>query len=278
MVWIWNLPALATLASLEATQEVTVVLAEEADMAAMEEMAEHSRAEAAADTALLAGTQEVPMDAAAEAAEDMVGTAEMQGIVEQDMAQAVIHQAWVREAVADMVQRHPLLGQPLGVVEYVLFHGKGGGKKMKVFQVLNGRLHWLSPYKDLSQTVGLYAPNIRFIELPDDTKAREGWLFDEATGTASQPPAPEGWAYDEDTGTFYNIAEKAKGEKLLEIEEKKQSLTSTDYRIIKQVEAQLLGTALPYTPEEMTAFIKERQAERDRINELESELAQAEQQ
>ena len=149
---------------------------------------------------------------------------------------------------------------------------------MKVFQVWKGKLYWLTPYNSISQTVGRYTPETKFIELPDDTKAREGWLFDEATGTASQPPAPEGWAYDEDTGTFYNIAEKTKGEKLLEIEEKKQSLTSTDYRIIKQVEAQLLGTALPYTPEEMTAFIKERQAERDRINELESELAQAEQQ
>ena len=47
----------------------------------------------------------------------------------------------------------------------------------------------------------------------------------------------------------------------------KAQLESTDYKIIKCSEAQLVGEALPY---DIVALHAERQALRDRINELES--------
>ena len=47
----------------------------------------------------------------------------------------------------------------------------------------------------------------------------------------------------------------------------KAELSSTDYKIIKCSEAQLVGEALPY---DIMALHAERQALRDRINELES--------
>ena len=52
-----------------------------------------------------------------------------------------------------------------------------------------------------------------------------------------------------------------------EIASLKAELESTDYKIIKCSEAQLVGEALPY---DIVALHEERQALRDRINELES--------
>lgn len=49
----------------------------------------------------------------------------------------------------------------------------------------------------------------------------------------------------------------------------KTQLESTDYKIIKCSEAQLVGEELPY---DIVALHAERQALRDRINELESEV------
>ena len=49
----------------------------------------------------------------------------------------------------------------------------------------------------------------------------------------------------------------------------KAQLSSTDYKIIKCSEAQLLGEELPY---DITSLHAERQALRDKINELEAEL------
>ena len=54
-----------------------------------------------------------------------------------------------------------------------------------------------------------------------------------------------------------------------EIEELKQQLESTDYKVIKCSECQLLGKELPYNAEELHA---ERQTIRCRINELEVTL------
>lgn len=56
-------------------------------------------------------------------------------------------------------------------------------------------------------------------------------------------------------------------EVLEEIASLKAELTSTDYKIIKCSEAQLVGEELPY---DIVALHAERQAQRDRINELES--------
>ena len=54
-----------------------------------------------------------------------------------------------------------------------------------------------------------------------------------------------------------------------EIERLKSELQESDYKVIKCAEAICLNAELPY---DMTALHKERQALRDKINELESEV------
>ena len=54
-----------------------------------------------------------------------------------------------------------------------------------------------------------------------------------------------------------------------QIESLKQQLSATDYKIIKCSEAQLLGEELPY---DIASLHAERQALRDKINELEQQL------
>ena len=56
---------------------------------------------------------------------------------------------------------------------------------------------------------------------------------------------------------------------LSEIERLKSELQESDYKVIKCAEAICLNTELPYN---MTELHKERQALRDKINELESEV------
>ena len=58
-------------------------------------------------------------------------------------------------------------------------------------------------------------------------------------------------------------------ELILDIESLKSELQESDYKVIKCAEAICLNAELPY---DMTALHKERQALRDKINELESEV------
>ena len=58
-------------------------------------------------------------------------------------------------------------------------------------------------------------------------------------------------------------------ELILDIESLKSELQSSDYKVIKCSEAMAIGAELPYN---MTELHKERQALRDKINELESEV------
>ena len=54
-----------------------------------------------------------------------------------------------------------------------------------------------------------------------------------------------------------------------EIERLKSELQESDYKVIKCAEAMAVGAEMPYN---MTELHKERQALRDKINELESEV------
>ena len=58
-------------------------------------------------------------------------------------------------------------------------------------------------------------------------------------------------------------------ELILDIESLKSELQASDYKVIKCAEAICLNAELPY---DMTALHNERQALRDKINELESEV------
>ena len=55
----------------------------------------------------------------------------------------------------------------------------------------------------------------------------------------------------------------------MEIERTKSELQESDYKVIKCAEAMVIGAELPYDAQ---ALHKERQALRDKINELESEV------
>ena len=60
-----------------------------------------------------------------------------------------------------------------------------------------------------------------------------------------------------------------RSELILDIESLKSELQASDYKVIKCAEAMAIGAELPYN---MTELHKERQALRDKINELESEV------
>ena len=58
-------------------------------------------------------------------------------------------------------------------------------------------------------------------------------------------------------------------ELILDIESLKSELQETDYKVIKCAEAMAIGVELPY---DVASLHNERQALRDKINELESEV------
>ena len=64
-------------------------------------------------------------------------------------------------------------------------------------------------------------------------------------------------------------AEELMDRRYMEIERMKSELQESDYKVIKCAEAMAVGAELPYDAQ---ALHKERQALRDKINELESEV------
>ena len=60
-----------------------------------------------------------------------------------------------------------------------------------------------------------------------------------------------------------------KSELILDIESLKSELQESDYKVIKCAEAMAIGEDMPY---DVASLHKERQALRDKINELESEV------
>ena len=64
-------------------------------------------------------------------------------------------------------------------------------------------------------------------------------------------------------------AEELRDRRYMEIERLKSELQDSDYKVIKCAEAMTIGAEMPYN---MTELHNERQALRDMINELESEV------
>ena len=67
-------------------------------------------------------------------------------------------------------------------------------------------------------------------------------------------------------------AEELRDRRYMEIERLKSELQESDYKVIKCAEAMTIGEEMPYDVE---ILHKERQALRDKINELESEVGDA---
>ena len=64
-------------------------------------------------------------------------------------------------------------------------------------------------------------------------------------------------------------AEELMDRRYMEIERMKSELQDSDYKVIKCAEALTIGAEMPY---DVVSLHKERQALRDKINELESEV------
>ena len=64
-------------------------------------------------------------------------------------------------------------------------------------------------------------------------------------------------------------AEELRDRRYMEIERLKSELQDSDYKVIKCAEALTIGAEMPY---DVASLHKERQALRDKINELESEV------
>ena len=64
-------------------------------------------------------------------------------------------------------------------------------------------------------------------------------------------------------------AEELRDRRYMEIERLKSELQESDYKVIKCAEAMTIGEEMPY---DVSSLHKERQALRDKINELESEV------
>ena len=72
---------------------------------------------------------------------------------------------------------------------------------------------------------------------------------------------------------YQPTADELRQEKLAEIEQLKAQLASTDYKVVKISECLAIGSEMPYNAQELH---QQRQAIRDRINQLEMEVSNVE--
>ena len=94
---------------------------------------------------------------------------------------------------------------------------------MKIFQIVAGMCHWLTPFKSIGETVGKFPADCLFVEAPDYVHESWGYQDKDADGNPItgddrfiKPTPPEGWLYDDATGTFYPEEEEAKRLELLQ--------------------------------------------------------------
>lgn len=72
---------------------------------------------------------------------------------------------------------------------------------MAIFQIVNGRCHWRTPFASLDETTGKFPPDCIFVDAPD--YVNEQWGFDDTEigdDRFIRPTPPEGWVYDDETG------------------------------------------------------------------------------
>lgn len=72
---------------------------------------------------------------------------------------------------------------------------------MAIFQIVNGKCHWQTPFKSLDEVKDRFPPDCLFVDAPD--YVNEQWGFDETEigdDRFIKPEAPDGWIYDDETG------------------------------------------------------------------------------
>ena len=77
---------------------------------------------------------------------------------------------------------------------------------MAVFQIVDGRCHWRTPFETVEETIGRFPPDCLFVNAPD--YVTEQWGFDETEvgdDRFIRPEVPEGWDFDPDSGNVMPI-------------------------------------------------------------------------
>lgn len=72
---------------------------------------------------------------------------------------------------------------------------------MAIFQIVNGKCHWRTPFTSLDEVKDRFPPDCIFVDAPD--YVNEQWGYDETEigdDRFIKPVPPEGWVYDDETG------------------------------------------------------------------------------
>ena len=72
---------------------------------------------------------------------------------------------------------------------------------MAIFQIVNGKCHWRTPFTSLDEVKDRFPPDCLFVDAPD--YVNEQWGYDETEigdDRFIKPVPPEGWVYDDETG------------------------------------------------------------------------------
>lgn len=87
---------------------------------------------------------------------------------------------------------------------------------MKVFQIVDGKCNWCTPYKTLGEVVGRYPADCVFVEAPDTVFEGWGYRTVDEEGNAvtgddrfTKPVPEDGFFYDDDSGQILPIEELA---------------------------------------------------------------------
>lgn len=132
---------------------------------------------------------------------------------------------------------------------------------MKIFQIVNGKCHWQTPFESLDETTN-FPPDCIFVEAPD--YVNEQWGFDETEIGDDRFIAPtpqEGFVYDDDSGQL--IEESTLATMLTEAQDNKQNennellakyldehpLTWTDgkqYGVTKEDQSEIMANLVSY--------------------------------
>lgn len=87
---------------------------------------------------------------------------------------------------------------------------------MKIFQVVNGKCAWQTPFGDISEAIVRFPKGCVFVTAPDYVFKGWGYKAEDDDGNPItgddrfiKPIPPEGFIYDDDTGKFLPESEKA---------------------------------------------------------------------
>lgn len=99
---------------------------------------------------------------------------------------------------------------------------------MAIFQIVNGKCHWQTPFTSLDEVKDRFPPDCLFVDAPD--YVNEQWGFDETEigdDRFIKPVPPEGWIYDDETGQL--MPEEMQAQALEQAKENKQNENNAEF-------------------------------------------------